>query len=64
MATRRQQAERLAEAHRQQLERLRYEAALCERPFRRVDPDHRLVTAALERRWAAALRELQAAEAA
>ena len=64
MATQRQQAARLAEAHWQQLERLRYEAALCERQFRRVDPDNRLVTAELERRWEAALRELQTAEAA
>ena len=64
MATQRQQAERLDAAHRQQLERLRYEAALCERQFRRVDPDNRLVTAELERRWEAALRELTTAEAA
>jgi hypothetical protein len=64
MATQRQQAERLAAAHRQQLERVRYAAALCERPFRRVEPDHRRVTAALERRWEAARRELQTAEAA
>jgi DNA invertase Pin-like site-specific DNA recombinase len=58
----RQQAERLDAAQRQQLERLRYEAALCERQFRRVDPDNRLVAAELERRWEAALRECQAAE--
>jgi hypothetical protein len=64
MAAQRQQAERLAAAHRQQLERLRYEAALCARQFRRVDPDNRLVTADLERRWEAALRELTTAEAA
>src|SRR5262245_11130789 len=64
MAAQRQQAERLEAAHRQQLERLRYEAALCERQFRRVDPDNRLVTAELEWRWEAALRELTTAEAA
>jgi len=64
MAVQHQQAERLEAAHRQQLERLRYEAALCERQFRRVDPDNRLVTAELERRWEAALRELKTAEAA
>jgi len=63
MATQRQQAEQLAAAHQQQLERLRYEAALCERQFRRVDPDNRLVAAELERRWEAALRELTTAEA-
>jgi len=62
MSMQRQQAERIDEAQRQQLERWRYAAALCERQFRRVDPDHRLVAAELERRWEAALRELTAAE--
>src|SRR5207245_1258349 len=47
MAAQCQQAARLEEAHQQQLERLRYEAALCERQFRRVDPDNRLVAADL-----------------
>lgn len=46
----------------QQLERKRYEAALAERQFRRVDPDNRLVAAELERRWEAALKEVRAAE--
>ena len=64
MAVQHQQAERRDAAHRQQRERLRYEAALCERQLRRVDPDNRLVTAELERRWEAALRELKTAEAA
>jgi hypothetical protein len=64
MTTQRQQAERLDAAHRQQLERLRYDAALCERHFRRVDPDNRLVAVELERRWEAALRERQTAEGA
>jgi hypothetical protein len=63
LATQRQQAEGLDAAQRQQLERLRYDAALCERQGRRVDPAHRLVAAELERRWAAAWRKLQAAEA-
>ena len=40
-----------------QLERKRYEAALAERQFHRVDPDNRLVAAELERRWEAALNE-------
>jgi len=62
-------AERQAEAalHRaeaQQAERLRYQAALAERQFNRVDPDNRLVAAELERRWEAALSELRRAEAA
>ena len=52
----------LDQAHRQQIERLRYQAALAERQFNRVDPDNRLVAAELERRWEAALRELNQAE--
>lgn len=48
----------------QHLERLRYEARLCERQFLRVDPDNRLVAASLEQRWEAALAELRQAEAA
>src|SRR5205823_1608297 len=64
MATQRQQAAQLDAAHLQQLERLRYEAALCERQLRRVDPDNRLVAAELERRWEGALRALQNAAGA
>lgn len=48
----------------QQLERRRYEAALAERQFNRVDPDNRLVAAELERRWESALKEVRAAEEA
>lgn len=47
-----------------QLERKRYEAALAERQFHRVDPDNRLVAAELERRWEVALNEVRAAEEA
>jgi DNA invertase Pin-like site-specific DNA recombinase len=64
MAAQHQQAAQRDEAHRQQLERLRYEATLCERQFQRVDPDNRLVTAELERRWETARRALTMAEAA
>jgi len=64
LAAQRQHAAQRDEAHRQQRERLRYEATLCERQFQRVDPDNRLVTAELERRWEAALRALTMAEAA
>jgi hypothetical protein len=46
------------------LQRLRYEAALAERQYRRVDPDNRLVAAELERRWEAALVELRRGEEA
>src|SRR5437764_8759421 len=48
----------------QQVERLRYRAALAERQYNRVDPDNRLVAGELERRWEAALRELRDAERA
>lgn len=54
--------EKIDQAHQQQLERLRYQAALAERQFNQVDPDNRLVAAELEKRWEAALRELQQAE--
>ena len=46
----------------QQLERFRYDAALAERQYRRVDPDNRLVAAELERRWEESLRALREAE--
>lgn len=52
----------VVKAHQQQLERLRYQAALAERQFQRVDPDHRLVAAELEHRWETALSELRQAE--
>ena len=57
-----QDDERLRQAQQQQLERLRYQARLAERQFNQADPDNRLVTAELERRWEAALRELKEAE--
>ena len=60
----RQTARDLEQAHRQQLERLRYQVALAERQFNQVDPDNRLVATELERRWETALRELRQAEAA
>jgi len=49
-------------SHQQQLDRLRYQARLAERQFNQSDPDNRLVTAELERRWEQALRDLKAAE--
>ena len=54
--------QRSQQAHAQQLERLRYDASLVERQFRRVDPDNRLVAAELEQRWEQALRALKAAQ--
>jgi DNA invertase Pin-like site-specific DNA recombinase len=59
-----QQDEQARRARQQQIERLRYQARLAERQFNQADPDNRLVTAELERRWEAALRELQQAEEA
>jgi hypothetical protein len=44
------------------MERLRYQTQLAERQFMRSDPDNRLVTGELERRWEQSLRELKAAE--
>ena len=56
--------EALQHAEEQQVQRLRYQAALAERQFNRVDPDNRLVAGELERRWEAALIELRRAEEA
>jgi len=49
-------------ARRQQVERLRYQTQLAERQFMKSDPDNRLVTGELERRWEECLRELKSAE--
>jgi hypothetical protein len=51
----------LRHAQEQQVQRLRYQAALAERQFNRVDPDNRLVAG---ERWEAALIELRRAEEA
>lgn len=59
-----QMDEALRTSAQRQLERKRYEAALAERQFNRVDPDNRLVAGELERRWEAALLEVRAAEEA
>jgi DNA invertase Pin-like site-specific DNA recombinase len=57
-----QEREQVLQAQRQQIERLRYQARLAERQYNQTDPDNRLVAAELERRWEAALRDLQDAE--
>jgi DNA invertase Pin-like site-specific DNA recombinase len=62
VAALRHEAEQVQQARQQQLERLRYQARLAERQFHQADPDNRLVTAELERRWEAALRELKDVE--
>jgi len=64
LAKRQQQAERIAKAHAQHLERLRYAAASGERQFRHVDPEHRHGAAELEHAWEVALQALKQAEAA
>lgn len=57
-----QEQQQVSKAHEQQLQRLRYEAELAERQFRRADPENRLVTAELERRWEQALQAVAEAE--
>jgi DNA invertase Pin-like site-specific DNA recombinase len=52
----------VAKARQQQLQRLTYEAQMAERQFHRADPENRLVTAELERRWEQALRAVAEAE--
>jgi DNA invertase Pin-like site-specific DNA recombinase len=64
LAAQQQTEEATTRAHAQQVQRLRYQAALAQRQFERVDPDNRLVAAELEQRWEAALRELKQAEEA
>jgi len=54
--------DRVLAARRQEVERLRYQARLADRQFQRSDPDNRLVTGELERRWEEALRACQEAE--
>jgi DNA invertase Pin-like site-specific DNA recombinase len=56
-----EQAQVLA-AHEQQVQRLQYESQRAERQFMKSDPDNRLVTGELERRWETSLRELKSAE--
>ena len=64
VAAHRETRAQVERAHRHHLERLRYQAALAERQFNRVDPDNRLVAAELEARWEAALAALKQAEVA
>lgn len=54
--------EQVIAAHQQQVERLRYESQRAERQFMQSDPDNRLVTGELERRWETRLRELKSEE--
>lgn len=61
---RRQADDTIRAAAEQQLERKRYQVALAERQYNKVDPDNRLVASELERRWETALLDLKAAEEA
>jgi DNA invertase Pin-like site-specific DNA recombinase len=60
----RRQQRQMQTATQQQLQRLRYQAQLAERQFNLSDPDNRLVTAELEKRWETALAAVTQAEAA
>lgn len=64
LVQKKQANEEINRAHAQQVERLRYEAALARRQFMQVDPDNRMVASELETRWEATLRELKRAEEA
>ena len=46
------------------LQQARYEASLAERRYAACDPDNRLIAAQLEKSWEAALRRVEACEAA
>jgi DNA invertase Pin-like site-specific DNA recombinase len=59
-----QQRQALHQQWQQRLERARYQADLAGRQYGHVDPANRLVAAALERRWEAALQELQGLQSA
>ena len=62
LKTQAEAAHQVRQAHEQQLERLRYQAALAQRQYNQIDPDNRLVAAELERRWEAALVALKDTE--
>ena len=64
LTERQREHERLAQWHRQQVARARYEAELTRRRYTAVDPENRLVTAELERHWEVALLALREAEEA
>jgi hypothetical protein len=60
-----QEADRTGELRRhlsQEVERLQYAASRAERQYNCVDPENRLITAALERKWESALAELEQAQ--
>lgn len=64
LAAQRAEHQRLAQQYADQVARATYEAQLAARRYRAVDPDHRLVAAALERGWEEALRAVETAREA
>ena len=62
MVQQKQADEQVNRAHAQQIERLRYEAALAKRQYMLADPENRLVASELEKRWEDALQDLKRAE--
>lgn len=62
VAARRKADAAVDKAQEMELQRLRYEADLARRRYDKSDPDNRLVTAELERRWEVALQGLQDAQ--
>lgn len=61
---RHQERQRLERYHQQQIQRAQYEATLAHRRYEQVDPDNRLVAAALEQQWEEKLRGLREAQEA
>jgi hypothetical protein len=51
--------QRVTQLWEERLKRAQYDTHLAERQYNAVDPDNRLVAAELERRWEAALRQMQ-----
>ncbi len=58
----RELSEKIDNAHKQQIQRLQYSEKLARRQYDKSDPDNRLVTSELEKRWENALWELKKAE--
>lgn len=59
-----QERQRLERQWQEQLKRVYYDAHLAQRQYDAVDPDNRLVTAELERRWEEKLQQLRQIEEA
>ncbi|MEM9805512.1 MAG: recombinase family protein [Cyanobacteria bacterium P01_D01_bin.56] len=64
MSQQNQEHSRLENYHQQQIQRAQYDVNLARRRYEQVDPDNRLVAAALEQQWETQLQALQAAQEA